>query len=371
MSNLNSIFDTLRGWPNGSALEKSFVPDPNVVALVEGMVVKTEGRQLDAASVLKIVDSSLTTAPTLTLADAGKAYVVAGVGGDWSALTVGDVVEWDGTAWVVIVASVEAEVPTGTRVVVAAASAAGAFAGAEEKVMVYTDKTVQLVCTAGGYTNCVVGDIGKPVVATGSGDTGTLVSYDNVAYTWVVNPDTPADVFADADALAITGGTGVGIVDTCGVTPLGGAWAAVTPVNGNRILINGVGSLYVGKYYDYVGTHPAGAWSLSPQQRTASVLVSKMSSALLASAPKDDAWLVIQGNDQWDAQMADVVTCLKLNSGCAFKLQHDSADSLVAGTLVEAAAGVLQARTDKWPVGLVIYSNGTAGSEGYIVVASF
>jgi hypothetical protein len=371
MSNLNSIFDTLRGWPYGSALEKSFVPDPNVASLVEGDVVKTEGRQLADAAVLKIVDDSLTTAPTLAVGDAGKAYALAGVGGDWSTFGIGDVVEWDGAAWNLIVAAVEAEVATGTRAVIIGASAAGDFATHEEKIAQYTKHTVELVCTAGGYTDCIPTDIGKPVAAVGSGDSGTLVSYVNATFTWIVDPDTPADVFQDADALTVTGGDGVGVVDTSGVTPQGGAWAFVVPTNGSRILITGTNGVYDGKYYDYVGTHAAGAWTLSTEQRTARVLVSKMSSGLLASARKDDAWLVIQGNDQWDAQMAGVVTCLKLNSGCAYKVQHDDADSLVAGTLLEAASGVLQARTDKWPVGMVIYTNGTAGSEGYVAVASF
>lgn len=290
MSNLNSIFDTLRGWPNGSALEKSFAPDPNVAALIEGDIVKAEGRQLADAAVLRIVDDSLVTAPTLGLSDAGKAYEIATAGGAWSVFAAGDIVEWDGTAWNLVVANSGGNPPDDTRAVVVESGAAGSFSGDEE--------TVQ-VCSSGTWTT------------------------------------------------------------------------ADTPVNGSRILIDGANSIYDGKYYDYTGAFATGAWGLAAQQRTASVLVSKLSSGLLASVPKDDAWLVIQGNDQWDAKMAGVVTCLKLNSGCAFKVQHDSADSLVIGTLLEAAAGVLQARTNKWPVGQVIYTNGVAGSEGYIVVASF
>lgn len=290
MSNLNSIFDTLRGWPDGSALEASFKPDPNVAALVEGVITKTENRQLAAAAVLKIVDDSLITAPTLVAGDAGKAYEIATNGGVWGVFADGDIVEWSGTAWNLVVAQSGGDPPDGTRAVVVSASAAGSFSGEEE--------TVQ-ACTTG---------------------------------TWAV-------------------------VDT--------------PVNGNRILISGTNGIYDGRYFDYTGTHPAGAWSSAVKQKDAPAVVSKLSSGALASTPKDDAWVVIQGNDQWDAQMAGVVTCLKLNSGCAFKLQHDAADSLVAGTLVEVVAGVLQARTDKWPVGLVIYTNGIAGTDGYIVVASF
>lgn len=98
--------------------------------------------------------------------------------------------------------------------------------------------------------------------------------------------------------------------------------------------------------------------------------VESLSSGLLASAAKDNAWLVIQGNDQWDAAFVNKVTCLKMQSGCTFKIQHDDADTLVPGTLLEAASGVLQARTDKHPVGMVIATNGVSGSLGEIVVAS-
>lgn len=368
MSNLNSVFDTLRGWPHGSALEASFVPKAGTT-LTEGIIVTGENRELGDASVLKIVDDTLTTAPTLTAADAGKAYGVAGVGGVWSVFDIGDIVEWDGTAWNLIVAAVEAEFATGTRAVVIGASAAGNFATHEEKVAQYTKHTVELVCTAGGYTNCVVGDIGKPVVATGSGDTGHLVSYDNVAYTWIVDPDTPADVFQDADALAITGGDGVGIVDTGGVTPLGGAWAFTTPDDGARIFISA--GVYTGIYYDYAGTHAAGAWVRATEQTRAAEVMDKLTSGALASAPKDEAWVVIQGNDQWDAQLVGKITCLKLRSGCTVKLQHASADSLVAGSKVEANAGVLQAVSTLWPVGVVVWSNGVAGAGGQISVATY
>lgn len=290
MSNLNSIFDTPRGWPNGSALEKGYKPDPNVASLPEGNVVKVTSRQLAAAIVLKMVDDSLVTAPTLTAGDAGNAYELAGAGGAWSTFAIGDIVEWDGAAWNLILANSGSNPPDGTRVVVVGASAAGSFAGEEEKTM---------------------------TVATG---------------TWSV---------------------------------------AETPVNGNRILLNGANSIYLNMYYEYTGTHPAGAWGLAPKQELTPVVVSKLTSGALASVPKDDAWVVIQGNDQWDAMTAGNVTCLKLNSGCAFKIQHDSADSLVAGTLVQANAGVLEARTTNWAVGQVIYSNGVAGANGYIVVASY
>jgi hypothetical protein len=295
MSNLNSIFDTLRGWPNGSALEKSFEPKAGVT-LAEGKVVKTANRNLVDASVLMMVDDSLVTSPAVGAADAGKAYVVAGVGGDWSGFAVGDIVEWDGTAWSLAVAHSGGEPPDGTRAVIVGSGAAGSFAGDEDKVHFYTAAT----------------------------------------NTWAV---------------------------------------ADTPVLGNRIKI--AEGLFDGKYYDYLGgAHPAGAWTKSFRQMAAAAYVEALTSSDgpeggVPVATKDDAWLIIQGNDQWDAQQSGVVTCLKMKSGCTYKIQHDDANTLVAGTLVQANAGVLEAYTDLWPVGVVVYSNGTAGSDGFIVVATF
>lgn len=536
MSNLESVFDTLRGWPDGSALENSYRPEPTV-ELVEGTVVETKSLQLAPADVLKMVDDSLVTAPTLVAADAGKAYVVAGTGGDWSTFDIGDVVEWSGTAWVLIVAAVEAEVAVGTRAVIVPASAAGSFSGEEEKVLEYAINSVEVTCALGnveltnalgtialtlavaGYTNAVPTDIGKPVVATGSGDTGVLVSYDNGTRVWqvapdeladvfqvadalvitagagigdvdaggvaaianeyvncvtgdvgktvtgslssdtgvliaynnttrvwkiaptdavadtfqdadvlsiatgtgaaivtgggtaaiadeyvnfvagdvgkpvtsagtgdsgtlvsynnttrvlVIDPDTPADVFAAADVLAVTAGTGAGIVTGGGVTPLGGAWSATVPVNYNRIFIDGSGSLYENKYFEYIGTHATGAWvnafvGSMPH-------VSKLSSGVVASVVRDEAWLVIQGNDQFDAQFVDKVTCLKLMTGLTFKVATTIANTLAPGDLVSANAGVLEKTVAgggmKHNVGMITESNGVTGAGGIITVSS-
>lgn len=288
MSNLNSVFDTLRGWPYGSALEFSFQPKKGVT-LTEGKIAAGVNRQLVDAAVLMMVDDSLVTSPTLTTADKGKAYVVAGVGGDWSGFAVGDIVEWDGSAWAVAVAHSANEPPDGTRVVVVAASAAGSFAGDEEKVHFYTAAT---------------------------------------------------DTWAAAD----------------------------TPADGERIYITA--GVYTGKYYDYDGTHPAGAWKSATVQERAAEVMDAYSSIAWDGERKGDAWLVIQGNDQYDGSFTNTVSCLKLQSGCTFKIQSDDADSLVAGTFVEAASGAVQALTDKWPIGVVVWSNGTAGSGGQIAIAS-
>lgn len=292
MSNLNSVFDVLRGWPDGSALEYSFRPEPGV-ELVEGNVVETKSLQLAPAAVLKMVDDSSGggSPPTLTAADAGKAYVVNAWGAGY---TDGDIVEWDGTAFVVVAANVGGEPPDGTRAVVAASGAAGSFATHEEKVMLFT--------------------AGAP-----------------------------------------------------------GSWAvADTPIDENRIFINGSGSLYENKFYEYAGTHPSGAWVKTFHQ--AKPHVSKFSSTVVASNPRDEAWLVIQGNDQYDASFVDKVTCLKLRTGCTFKVASTIADTLAPGDFVSANSGVLEKTAAgagmKHHVGMVVESNGLSGADGLITVAS-
>lgn len=373
MSNLNSSFDILRGWPNGGALEMSLDYMPGV-AIEAGTIVTAVTRELVDASVLRIVDSTLVTAPTLTSAGRGKAYVVAGLGGAWSGFAKGDIVEWDGTGWNQIVAGVGEEVADGTRAVVVEASAAGAFTGHEEKVMAYTKGYVTLVSVALGYINCVAGDIGKPVVATGTGDTGVLVSYDNGTRTWVVDPDVPADDFAPGDVLAITGGAGAGTVDTA--TPTAGAWSVITtPVFGHQIRIVGTDSVYEDKYYVYYGTHPTGFWTKAMTQKDAPAAFVTMTSPEKDTNVKPEAWIVIEGSDQTDAQNTHKITAIKCASGAVLALPCTIADTLVAGDYVVANSGAIAKQTSgagmEWPIGQVVYSNATAGSSGLIHVATY
>jgi len=61
----------------------------------------------------------------------------------------------------------------------------------------------------GTYTNCVMSDIGKPVVS-GAND-GVLVAFNNTSKIWYVAPTDPVDdPFTGAIAVTITGGTGQG-----------------------------------------------------------------------------------------------------------------------------------------------------------------
>ena len=140
MSDLNSVFNVDCGWPNGSAMEHSLPPLEGEIQEA-GTIVTLSTTQLLSAAVLRIVDDSLTTAPTLTAGDAGKAYHVAGLGGAWGGFAIGDIVEWDGTAWDLVVAGAAGKPPNGVRAVVVEASAAGSFAGAEEQVWAYSTVT--------------------------------------------------------------------------------------------------------------------------------------------------------------------------------------------------------------------------------------
>lgn len=59
-----------------------------------------------------------------------------------------------------------------------------------------------------GYTNAVVGDIGKTVAGTNSN--GTLLAYNNTDRVWVVAPTASSDTFPAGVAVTIPTGTGAG-----------------------------------------------------------------------------------------------------------------------------------------------------------------
>lgn len=67
-----------------------------------------------------------------------------------------------------------------------------------------------LVFQAGGYTPAVSGDIGKTVEGGTTGDTGTLIRYDNDTRQWTILPDNSGDEFDVTEAVTITDGTGAG-----------------------------------------------------------------------------------------------------------------------------------------------------------------
>lgn len=99
--------------------------------------------------------------------------------------------------------------------------------------------------------------------------------------------------------------------------------------------------------------------------------------------PKDQMWLVIQGNDQYDGNFTDRLALLKLGTGIVYKVASTIANTLAAGDFVYANAGVLakvtraanaiggsgaKYSTQKQIVGVVGYSNNTAGANGYVII---
>jgi len=125
--------------------------------------------------VLRMVNDALATAPTLTGNDKGKAYVVAGTGGDWSTFAIGDIVEWDGSSWNLILANSGGEPPDGTYVIIVEASAAGSFAGQENEVAVYNATTNTWAFT-------------PPSDGEGRTVAGENSVYENLGYVWDATP---------------------------------------------------------------------------------------------------------------------------------------------------------------------------------------
>ncbi|MHA1882011.1 MAG: hypothetical protein ACTSUO_03085, partial [Candidatus Thorarchaeota archaeon] len=90
-----------------------------------------------------------------------------------------------------------------------------------------------LKLSSSGYTNCVSGDIGKTVVGSTSGDSGTLLDYNNTLRLWWVQT---TDDFDQAEDVTITSGTGAG-------TMLSGATTTQqNPDSSEIILKNDTGS---------------------------------------------------------------------------------------------------------------------------------
>lgn len=79
----------------------------------------------------------------------------------------------------------------------------------------YNTVIYKLTLQSSGYVNAVAGDIGKVVHDGGSTHTGTLLAYNNTTRVWWIRA--VLSVFADADVLTITSGTGQGTIITSGV----------------------------------------------------------------------------------------------------------------------------------------------------------
>ena len=81
-------------------------------------------------------------------------------------------------------------------------------------------------------------------------------------------------------------------------------------------------------------------------------VVDRHTSAAGAGGNFDHPWIVIQGDDQSDANFANTMTCLKLRTGIIFEAV--TAESFAIGDPVYATAGVLKPTGSGEPFGRVI-----------------
>jgi hypothetical protein len=423
MSDLESIFDVHYGWPSGSALAHDFkVADG--VTVEAGHVVSLTTDSLVAASALRMVDDSLTAAPTLVAGDAGAAYEiadrqladaavlkikddaqvtapsavtgeaheVAGTGGAWSTFTIGDIVEYDGAAWNLVVAQSGGNPPDGTRAVVIDTGAAGSFAGGEEKVFSCTGGTwtavdtpldTELITIDGTnsiydtqiweYTGThATGSWGLSTDDWRTFDDGSIVEWSGTAWALTVAPVTgdPPDGTRVVVVEASAAGSFAGQEEEVWAIS-SGTWSAATaaPADGAKIDIVAANSIYYGNRYEYVGTHPAGAWTyLESGMLSLEGFVNLMTSVAVAGA-KTSAWLVIEGDDQFDGDFVGRVTAVKIASGAVFKVKTAVANTLNPGDYVEAGSGLfVKCDGTNHALGQVQWSNGVTGTGGEIIV---
>jgi hypothetical protein len=72
--------------------------------------------------------------------------------------------------------------------------------------------------TFSAATNCVAGDVGKPVLGATTGDAGTLLYYDNAAAQWWIRCIAADDLFDVSETVSVTGGTGTGTTSGASAT---------------------------------------------------------------------------------------------------------------------------------------------------------
>ena len=116
-----------------------------------------------------------------------------------------------------------------------------AAASTDEAVVRTTSGYLLLTLASEAYVSAVVGDIGKTVSGGTTGDTATLVAYNNSTRQWLVAQVDGGDTFDDDDE-AITIGTGTGA----------GAMSGVAVVPGykiNSVVMTSVGGIEVTQGY--------------------------------------------------------------------------------------------------------------------------
>lgn len=174
--------------------------------------------QLDAASgglswkdpvtVIDIISDATQAGSPPTASVAGEAWVVDTWGGGFND---GDIVEWDGSAWNVILSNSGGEPPDGTRVVVAGPPGgvpAGSFTGQAEDIATYS--------TTGSSWSFVTPSEGDAVLVIGDGSFAENVGYTFNDTNWIqfTGPGTITagdGLSKDGNTLDVNAGDGIQI----------------------------------------------------------------------------------------------------------------------------------------------------------------
>ena len=100
---------------------------------------------------------------------------------------------------------------------------------------------VTLSFAAAGYTPAVAGDIGKTVIGATSEHTGTLLSYNNTARHWIIQPDTASDTFDEGpESVTVTAGPGAGTLSRSGIrTPVTDLITGIRYTSGGPASVSG------------------------------------------------------------------------------------------------------------------------------------
>lgn len=104
----------------------------------------------------------------------------------------------------------------------------------------YTDEIRTLICSVTDWTPFVAGDVGDLITSTETSDTGTLLDYDNTAYSLWIRMTSATDLFDNADDAYTGAGTGLGTsvaVSTTGETEFANPYTLGT--------LNGTPALYI------------------------------------------------------------------------------------------------------------------------------
>lgn len=111
----------------------------------------------------------------------------------------------------------------------------------------------ELILVSAGYTSVIASDIGKTVVGGSSGSTGTLISYDNSTYTWVIDT---TEAFEEGEAVTITAGVGAGDLVTGDIYQQGHLgpydWPTSPPVRKMNGVSNVSDGQIFGRTVDYI-----------------------------------------------------------------------------------------------------------------------